>query len=568
MAHPDMAHPQPAGDLAEPAAGPARQDPVLAVRSLSVSYHTGSGPVRVVHDLDLDLSAGETLALVGESGSGKTTTAHAIAGLLPSMARIDGGSVTFGRRDLVTLPERQLRALRGRYIGVVPQDPGVALNPVRRVGPQVAEVLRIHRLAPRHDLPRLAVELLDQAGVPDPARRARQYPHELSGGLRQRVLIAIALAAQPRLLIADEPTSALDVTVQRRILDHLGRLADAAGIAILLVTHDLAVAAERADRIAVMTGGRVVETGPARDLLADPSHPYTRRLVEDAPSLAPARARPARTSPGPGPAPLLAVEHLTRHFPGEAHPAVDDVTFTIGPRETLALVGESGSGKTTTARLVTRLLAPSGGRIRLRGQDVTTARGGELRALRRHVQLVYQNPYASLDPRHTIAQVIIEPLRAYRVGTRPTRRARAAELLDRVGLPAATLDRRAAELSGGQRQRVAIARALALEPELIVFDEPVSALDVSVQAQILDLLARVQDETGVAYLFISHDLAVVSQLAHRVAVMRAGRVVETGPTGEVFTRPSHPCTQELLDAIPGARRTPRQQPPAHLEEAR
>ncbi len=540
-----------------------QEDPLLVVRSLSVSYRTPTGPLRAVHDVNIDLSPGQTLALVGESGSGKTTTAHAIAGLLPPAGRIDAGQVLFGRHDLASLPDRQLRALRGRHIGVVPQDPGVALNPIRRVGAQVAEVLRIHQLAHRHDAAVRAVALLDQAGVPDAEHRARQYPHELSGGLRQRVLIAIALAAGPRLLIADEPTSALDVTVQRRILDHLQHLASTTGTAILLVTHDLAVAAERADRVAVMTAGRIVEAGPAREILTRPCHPYTRELLSSAPSLlTPPRSLPHATPPpptGPAAVPLLTVERLTKYFPGGAAgggPAVDGVALTIQPGETLALVGESGSGKTTTARMIVRLLPASSGRISLHGQDVTTARGAALRALRRRVQLVYQNPYASLDPRNTIAQVISEPLRAYRIGTRATRRTRVEELLDRVALPAALLDRKPAELSGGQRQRVAIARALALEPELIVCDEPVSALDVSVQAQVLDLLARVQDETGVAYLFISHDLAVVSQLAHRVAVMQAGRIVETGPTGAVFTRPRHDHTRDLLAAVPGASTAP------------
>ncbi|OIJ65364.1 dipeptide ABC transporter ATP-binding protein [Streptomyces mangrovisoli] len=545
--------------------------PLLEIRGLSVSYRTRGGTVAAVRGVDLDVFPGQVTAVVGESGSGKSTTAHAVIRLLAAGGMLDAGTIRFGRHDLVTLSEAELRTVRGTGIGLVPQDPTVSLNPVKRIGEQVAEVLRIHGLATRRAAAAEAVAVLDRAGLPDAAVRARQYPHELSGGMRQRALIAVAIAANPRLIIADEPTSALDVTVQRVILDHLQRLTEESDTAILLVTHDLGVAADRAQRLVVMEQGRVVEAGETATVLADPQHAYTRRLLASAPSLtgpsAAARA-PITTAPRdasrPEPAesspPLVEVRHLVKEFrlPRAAGGhrtlrAVDDVGLTLRRGQTLALVGESGSGKSTTARLVLRLTDPTSGQILFDGADVTTAKGAQVRQLRRRAQLIYQNPYASLDPRLSIGEVITEPLRAFGVGDRAARLDRARDLLDRVALPAATLERRPAELSGGQRQRVAIARALALSPDLVVCDEPVSALDVSVQSQVLELLAELQADTGVAYLFISHDLAVVRQIAHQVAVMRAGRVVETGPPADLFAEPRHAYTRELLAAIPGSR---------------
>ncbi|MFF7333323.1 dipeptide ABC transporter ATP-binding protein [Streptomyces sp. NPDC008150] len=533
--------------------------PLLEIRGLSVSYRTRGGTVPAVRGVDLDVWPGQVTAVVGESGSGKSTTAHAVTRLLAANGRIDFGTVRFGGQDLATLSEAELRLVRGARIGLVPQDPTVSLNPVRRIGDQVAEVLLVHGLATRRAAREEAVAVLDRAGLPDAAVRARQYPHELSGGMRQRALIAVAIAANPRLIIADEPTSALDVTVQRVILDHLQHLTKTSDTAILLVTHDLGVAADRAQRLVVMSQGQVVEAGETQRVLSDPQHEYTRRLLAAAPSLAGARPLRAPVSrPADEPAPLVEARNLVKEFRlpragGESRTlrAVDDVSLTLRRGETLALVGESGSGKSTTARMVLRLADPTSGQVFFDGEDVTTARGARARALRRRAQLVYQNPYASLDPRFSVAEVITEPLRSFKVGDRASRLDRARELLDRVALPASTLVRRPAELSGGQRQRVAVARALALSPDLVVCDEPVSALDVSVQAQVLDLLAELQADTGVAYLFISHDLAVVRQIAHRVAVMRSGQIVETGSPEELFTRPHDPYTRELLAAIPG-----------------
>ncbi|ALG11543.1 ABC transporter ATP-binding protein [Kibdelosporangium phytohabitans] len=516
---------------------------ILEINGLSVSYRD----VLAVDHVDLTVRPGETVALVGESGSGKSTTAHAVIGLLPRGGRIDGGEILFEGRDLTTVGERRLRAVRGRGIGLIPQDPSVSLNPVRRVGDQVAEVLRIHGTADRQGARLRAIDLLEAAGLPDPATRAKQYPHELSGGMRQRVLIAIALAGEPRLIIADEPTSALDVTVQKQILDHIGELVAASGTAMLLITHDLGVAADRAGRIAVMRHGQVVETGSTGQVLEAPSHAYTRALTAAAPSLS---SSPLR-APVTGTPPLVSVEHLVKEFPlpgRQVVRAVDDVSLTVNQGETFALVGESGSGKSTTARLVLRLAEPTSGRITFDREDITELSGNALRTLRQRMQLIYQNPYASLDPRFTVQRIIDEPLRAFGIGDRARR---VAELAGQVALPSALLKRKPAELSGGQRQRVAIARALALSPSLLVCDEPVSALDVSVRDQILRLLVDLQQRHGLSYLFITHDLAVVRQIADRVGVMHAGRIVESGPVRDVLTTPRHEYTQGLLDAIPG-----------------
>ncbi|MEV6561803.1 dipeptide ABC transporter ATP-binding protein [Nocardia sp. NPDC051756] len=735
-------------------------EPLLEISDLRVSF----GEVNAVKGADLVVQPGERVAVVGASGSGKSTLAHAIIGLLPGSGAVTGGSIRWRGEDITHAEEKRLRALRGKEIGLVPQDPMSNLNPVSRVGRQVSETLLAHKICSRSEAKERAIELLGQAGLPEPARRARQYPHEFSGGMRQRALIAIGLACRPDLLIADEPTSALDVTVQRQILDHLEKLTQELGTALLLVTHDLGLAAERADRVVVMSDGRIVESGPARQVLTDPQEEYTRRLVAAAPALiAPRRADPvvvdevleeqaavetvvaepvvgekasdgtdaeekavessvvdegdvaeetavdaaangksangkvaskkvvaekseaadgavaaekpssekvsdeevvaekaddkaadaevaggekvaeaeaagdnkvaeaevvggekvaddeaeaagddkvadakavdaksvaeteavdgakaaddksieadaadqaagvetddakvsvekvAEAEPAivePAKAsPILEVSGISKEYKirgrGGVLRAVDNVSFSITRGRTTAIVGESGSGKTTTARMVLGLVSATSGTIKLNGVDMVGLSGAPLRAARLSMQPVFQDPYASLDPMWTVERLIAEPLRAFGIGDRAARRKRVSELLEQVALPAAMAHRYPNELSGGQRQRVAIARALAIEPQLVVCDEAVSALDVLVQDQILTLLASLQERLGVSYLFISHDLAVVRALAHDVVVMRDGRVVEQGPVEEVLTAPADQYTRQLLDAIPG-----------------
>lgn len=542
--------------------------PLLEVRGLDVSYVTSDGETPAVQGVDLVVHEGERVAVVGESGSGKSTTAAALIGLLPGSGRVTGGSIRFAGEDVTHASEERLLRLRGREVGLVPQDPMSNLNPVMRIGAQVEEVLVAHGLASGREAKQRAVELLGQAGIPDAARRARAFPHEFSGGMRQRVLIAIALACQPRLLVADEPTSALDVTVQRQILDHLETLTASTGTSMLLVTHDLGLAVDRADTVVVMSKGRVVETGAAREILTRPQHPYTQRLVAAAPSVSAARAvaahRPAVVTDAAQPAdvpaaqsPILTVQGVTKVYKVRGRgagtlTAVDDVSFTVAEGTTTAVVGESGSGKTTIARMVLGLEEPTSGELRIGDDVVGQARGARRRAVRRAMQPVFQDPYASLDPTMSIERLVDEPLRVFGVGDRASRRDRVAELLDQVALPRSMAQRRPAELSGGQRQRVAIARALAVEPRLVVLDEAVSALDVLVQDQVLRLLHELQTELGLSYLFITHDLAVVRQVAHSVAVMRRGRLVEHGTTDEVMGAPREEYTRELLAAIPGA----------------
>ena len=534
-------------------------EPVLSISGLAVAFRTGSELVTAVSDVNIDIAAGETVAIVGESGSGKSTTAAAVNRLLPENGVITAGTIRFDGRELTELPESAMISLRGAGIGLVPQDPMSNLNPLMRVGDQIAEALEVHGHTHGDATKARVVELLEMVGIADAAQRVRQYPHEFSGGMRQRVLIAMGLACKPRLLIADEPTSALDVTVQRRILDQLDSLTDELGTAVFLITHDLALAAERADRIVVMFRGKVVEEGTSAEVLGDPQHEYTKQLLAAAPSLASRRdALPHRdTATG---TPFVEIRDLRKEFalraPKAGEPqtftAVDGVSFEIRRGTTVSIVGESGSGKSTTANMVLGLEDATSGSILFDGLDLTTLRRKELFALRRRVQPVFQNPYASLDPRYTVEQSIAEPLRVHRIGTTATRHARVLELLDQVALPAAMAERLPHELSGGQRQRVAIARALALEPELVVLDEAVSALDVLVQAQILDLLADLQRRLGLSYLFISHDLAVVRMISDEVHVMQRGAVVESGTPERIFDDPQHPYTRELLAAIPGA----------------
>ncbi|OIU86571.1 ABC transporter ATP-binding protein [Microbacterium sp. AR7-10] len=541
----------------------AVRQPLLQVSNLAVDFGTVDGVVHAVEGVDLEIAPGETVAIVGESGSGKSTTAMAVIGLLASGGRVAGGSITLDGRELVGISENEMRKIRGRDIGMVPQDPMSNLNPVAKIGTQVAETLLAHGLANRSTVQQKVIEALSAAGLPDPERRAKQYPHELSGGLRQRALIAIGLACRPRLLIADEPTSALDVTVQQTILDQLDEMTRELGTAVLLITHDLGLAAERAQRVAVMHRGRVVEQGPARQILEDPQHPYTQSLVQAAPSIAAARLQPevfqtGREQDAAADAVadnIVEIEGLRKVYPmrGSASDfvAVDDVSLAIPRGKTVAIVGESGSGKTTTARMLLKLIEPTAGTIRFEGNDIAKLDRAQSREFRQRVQPVFQDPYSSLNPMFTIERLIAEPLEFYKRGSRAERRSRVRTLLDDVALPQSMLQRYPSELSGGQRQRVAIARALALSPDLIVCDEPVSALDVLVQDQILTLLGDLQKEYGLSYLFISHDLAVVRLISDYVCVMKDGALVEAASSEEIFTNPRDPYTRRLLASIPG-----------------
>jgi peptide/nickel transport system ATP-binding protein len=532
-------------------------EPVLTIRDLSVSFTTSRGAVEAVRHVSLEVAAGETVAIVGESGSGKSTLASSVNRLLPENGRITSGTITVGALDVTAASEKAMTLIRGNRIGMVPQDPMTNLNPVMRIGAQIVEALEVHGRARGQAAKDEAVRLLEQAGITDAEARFRQYPHEFSGGMRQRVLIAMALACRPEVLLADEPTSALDVTVQRLVLDQMAQLASDVGAAVLLITHDLGLAAERADRVVVMYRGEIVETGPAAELVASPKHEYTQRLLAAAPGIASAKVAPARTVAAVGARPevLMEVTGAVKKYRirGRAEPlmAVDGVDLVIHRGQTVAIVGESGSGKSTTARLALRLEQADGGTVHYRGDDVSRLRGKALLAFRRSVQPVFQNPYASLDPRYTIEQVVGEPLRVHKIGDAASRHKAVAELLDKVALPVSFADRHPHELSGGQRQRVAIARALALNPELVVMDEAVSALDVLVQHQILELMLSLQRELGLSYLFISHDLAVVRQVSHRVYVMHSGKVVESGDPDAIFRAPREEYTKQLIAAIPG-----------------
>jgi peptide/nickel transport system ATP-binding protein len=560
--------------------------PLLSVQGLAVDFATMDGVVHAVEGVDLEIEPGQTVAIVGESGSGKSTTAMAIIGLLAGGGRIASGSIRLDGREISHAPEHELRAIRGRDIGLVPQDPMSNLNPVAKIGTQVAETLLAHGLATRQNVQEKVVEALTAAGLPDPERRAKQYPHEFSGGMRQRALIAIGLACKPRLLIADEPTSALDVTVQQTILDQIGAMTRELGTAVLLITHDLGLAAERAERVIVMHRGKVVEQGDARQILEDPQHPYTQSLVKAAPSVAVARLQPAafqtkdasagsatqaagsateaavtseRTPiPEQTEAPvdnIVEIENLTKVYPvrgqKEDFVAVKDVSLAIPRGETVAIVGESGSGKTTTARMLLKVIEPTSGLIRFEGKDISSLSRADTKDFRQRVQPIFQDPYSSLNPMFTIERLIAEPLDFYKRGSGAERRKRVRQLLDDVALPQSMLRRYPSELSGGQRQRVAIARALALSPDLIVCDEPVSALDVLVQDQILRLLGDLQREYGLSYLFISHDLAVVRLISDYVCVMKDGALVEAASSEEIFTNPRDPYTRRLLASIPG-----------------
>lgn len=533
------------------------REPVLSIRDLSVAFTTSRGEVQAVRHVNLEVASGETVAIVGESGSGKSTLAACVNRLLADNGRIASGTVMLKDIDITAASEKAMTSIRGSRIGLVPQDPMTSLNPVMKIGAQIVEALKVHDRASGGAAKQEAIRLLEGAGIADASARFNQYPHEFSGGMRQRVLIAMALACRPEVLLADEPTSALDVTVQRLVLDQMGELASELGAAVLLITHDLALAAERADRVAVMYRGEIVETGAAAEVVADPRHEYTRRLLAAAPGMASAKVAPV-LNPGSDvneTQTLLEVSDAVKKYRirGARQPflALDRVSLTIGRGETVAIVGESGSGKSTTARLALRLENADEGTIRFRGTDISTLSRSKMLEFRRSVQPVFQNPYASLDPRYTIEQVIAEPLRVHKIGNAAGRRKAVLELLDKVAIPSTFAERFPHELSGGQRQRVAIARALALNPEIVVMDEAVSALDVLVQEQILDLMVSLQKELGLSYLFISHDLAVVRLVSHRVYVMRAGKVVESGEPDAIFSAPREEYTRQLIAAIPG-----------------
>ncbi|WP_457152770.1 ABC transporter ATP-binding protein [Mesorhizobium sp. P5_C1] len=548
------------------ASGP-EQDAVLTVDRLSVDALTPEGARRVIDGISFALAPGETLCIAGESGSGKSVTALSIMRLLPRTSlRIAGGDIRLDRQSLPLLSERAMRDVRGGEIAMIFQEPMTSLNPVHSIGAQLTEAIRTHQGAEGASIESRARAMLDVVQINDPARRMKQYPHELSGGMRQRVMIAMALSCRPKVLLADEPTTALDVTVQAQILKLMRELKREFGTAIILITHDMGVVAEMADRVAVMRDGRIVEAGPVLDIFERPQAEYTRELLAavprlgayaatDAPPRVTATVRPAAPE---GAAPVLSVKNLVVDYGASASlfrrraaeaPAVQDVSFDIMPGQTLGLVGESGSGKSTTGKAVLGLV-PFTGAVTIGGTAIQGLSPAAMRPVRRAAQMIFQDPYASLDPRMTVGAAIAEPLVIHGIGAKGDRNERVASLLKHVGLAADHATRYPHEFSGGQRQRICIARALALEPKLIVADESVAALDVSVRARVLDLMLELQETLGLSYLFISHDMAVVERMSHNVAVMRAGRIVEAGARRAVLSSPREAYTRELIAAVP------------------
>ncbi|MEV6431443.1 ABC transporter ATP-binding protein [Nocardia sp. NPDC051463] len=539
--------------MSEPAVVADRR-PALSIESLSVTFATDAGPVYAVSDVSYEVFPGEVVAIVGESGSGKSVSSRTAMGLLPATARVRG-LVTLGTEAITSMSEKQLTALRGGAISMVFQEPGLALDPLFTVGFQIGEALRAHRDIGRKAAKARAVELLRLVGLPDPEHRVDYYPHQLSGGQKQRVVIAIAIACEPKVIIADEPTTALDVTVQAEILELLRDLRDRIGSAIVLITHNMGVVADLADRVVVMRDGRVVEEAPVDELFANPRADYTRALLAAVPHLGTEQLQhgPPKDVTIAGD-PVLEVSDLVVQFPGPfGRPpfrAVDNVTLSIRPGETLGLVGESGSGKSTIGRCVAALQRPTSGVVRVRGQDIAGLSQRQLRPIRRRFGFVFQDPASSLNPRLTVGDCVAEPLIVHKRGTATQIRDRVRHLLEDVQLPADTDRRYPHELSGGQRQRASLARALALDPDLLVADEPTSALDVSVQAAVLELFGQLQRECGWACLFISHDLAVVDQLADRIVVLRDGAVVEQGDRDRILRAPQQEYTQRLVAAVP------------------
>lgn len=522
--------------------------PLLDVSGLTVTY-PGEVPKVALDHLDLAVFRGEFVAVVGESGSGKTTLANAVLGLLPPAATITAGSLAIGGRDALGLSERQWCGLRGSAVGLVPQDPATSLNPVRTIGSQIAEVFALKEKLSRRQVRQRCIDLLDRVEIDRPEQRLKQYPGELSGGMRQRVLLAIAFGLGPDLLIADEPTSALDVTVQRHVLAVFDRLVAEHGTTVVFITHDIGVATDHASRIVVMRDGAVVEDAAADAIVAAPRTEYAAHLIRRLGAQAPAAGHPDAEE-------VIEVAGVAKEFRIGArgkHTAVADLTFAVRRGETLALVGESGSGKSTTAKMIVGLLKPSRGTVAVLGRDIASLSARGRREHWQDIQFVYQNPGSALDPRWTVRQILESPLRSYGIGDKGERALRVSEAVAGVGLTPDKLDRRPAELSGGECQRVAIARALVVRPQIVLLDEPLSALDVVTQEQIIGLLLRLQEELGLTYLFISHDLSVVRRVSHRVVVLRAGRVVESGATAAVFAAPAADYTRALLDATPGRR---------------
>ncbi|MER9554167.1 ABC transporter ATP-binding protein [Mesorhizobium sp. M0323] len=533
--------------------------PVLSVSGLSVAVRGEEGERDVVSDLTFGLTRGETLCIAGESGSGKSMTALAIMGLLPQpAARIGSGSIRLGDQDLAALSESGMRRIRGDRIAMIFQEPMTSLNPVLSIGRQLTEAIDAHTSMSRSNSRLRALEALKAVRIPDAERRLEHYPHELSGGMRQRVMIAMALALNPDVLIADEPTTALDVTVQGEVLELLRDLQREHGTSVILITHDMGVVAEMADRVIIMRDGRMVEQGSAADIFNRPQADYTRELLAAVPRIGGGRTVEERQDAANMPAELVSVSDLHVRFDlhggffsrvdRRVH-AVEGVRFSIAPHETLSLVGESGCGKSTTAKAIAGLV-PYTGSILIGGQDLSALSRKERKAVRRNVQMIFQDPFASLDPRMRVGDLVAEPLLIHGLGDREQRHAQIAALFERVGLSADQMERYPHEFSGGQRQRICIARALALRPKLIIADESVSALDVSVQARVLRLLKELQREFGVAYLFISHDMAVVENISDRVAVMYLGQIVEMGTRDQIFSNPRHPYTKRLIEAVP------------------
>ena len=525
---------------------------LLTLDRLNVALPEGADRAHALSDVSLEIAANEILCVVGESGSGKSMTANAIMGLLPGGVTLAGGRILFEGRDLAAMSEPEMRALRGAGIAMIFQEPMTALNPLRTIGDQIGEMFVIHTALPRKEIGRRVLALLEEVRIPQPAQAAKAYPHELSGGQRQRAMIAMALALDPKVLIADEPTTALDVTTQAQILTLIRDLQKRKGTAVLFITHDFGVVAEIADRVAVMQHGVVVEHGTAAQVLDDPRHPYTRQLIAAVPPLSAPPPRPL------SPEVVLSIAHVTKTFRtggflgrgARVTHAVKDVSLTLPRGSTLGIVGESGSGKSTLARCIVRLVSPESGAITLQGRVLLQLDANAMRAERRKVQMVFQDPFASLNPRRKAGELVAQGLVEH--GTpRAEALARARELFGLVGLDPLAVDRFPHEFSGGQRQRIGLARALALKPEVLVADEPVSALDVSVQAQVLRLLADLQQRLGLSIVFITHDLRVAAQICDRIAVMKDGEVVEQGLAGAVFGAPQQPYTKALLAAIPG-----------------